>query len=312
MKKAILNIILFNSLILNLSAQVNLVPNYSFEDTLQCPFFSAQINFAPPWYDPTSASSDYFNNCNSGNLGVPTNIVGFQFARTGKAYAGIYTYIQTFSYRDYIQVSLISSLLSGKKYNVEFYVSLADTMGIATNNIGLYFSDIPITASAGSVLNVPPQVANDIVNVKLTDKNGWTKISGSYIANGTEQYITIGNFLNDMSVDTVHVIGVSYPFSYYYIDDVSVVCFDCNDVLIPNIFTPNNDGVNDYFEIKNLPDDASTQIFNRWGIKVFETNKSNVFWDGRTTSGNELVDGTYFYLVTSEEEIYKGFLQLIR
>lgn len=314
MFKKSLHIVLILLAVKTISAQVNLVPNPSFEDTLQCPFNPAQVSFAPPWYDPTLGSPDYFNNCNGGNYGVPINAVGFQFARTGKAYTGLYTYANNIiTLREYIQVFLNSSPYSGKRYSVEFYVSLADTMSVATNNLGLYFSDIPVTAAVGAVINVIPQVTNDTINNKLSDKSGWTKISGDYIANGTEQYITIGNFLDDSSSDTIHVAGGSYQFSYYYIDDVSIICLDCDDtVSIPNIFTPNNDGENDFFEIKNLPDNASVQIFNRWGIKVFETNKSDIFWDGRTTSGNESVDGTYFYIIMTEEKTYKGFIELIR
>jgi gliding motility-associated-like protein len=81
-------------------------------------------------------------------------------------------------------------------------------------------------------------------------------------------------------------------------------CFDFFDLTIseqnceltiPNVFTPNNDGINDAFEILNLEHyQAQMVIFNRWGKKVFEhSDYYNNWWDGRNAP-----DGTYFYILT--------------
>ena len=84
MKKIIL-LIIFYSLLSTIKAQ-NLVPNWSFEDTTQCPNSGGQINFAAPWYNPNTASPDYFNQC--GTIGFQfLNVWGYQIARTGQAYA---------------------------------------------------------------------------------------------------------------------------------------------------------------------------------------------------------------------------------
>lgn len=223
MLKKNLHIAFFLLLVKIIPAQVNLVPNPSFEDTLQCPFNPAQIAFAPPCYDSTSGSSDYYNNYNSGNYGVPINIVGFQFARTGKAYAGLYTYIPGFNYREYIQVQLVSNLSANKSYCVDFYISLADTFNVGANNIGAYFSGTSISGAFGQILNVIPQISNDILINPLDNKIGWIKIAGSFNAIGNEKFITIGSFVDDFSTDIVHVIGGTYTSAYYYIDDVSVI-----------------------------------------------------------------------------------------
>jgi hypothetical protein len=161
---------------------------------------------------------------------VPNNIGGYQYARTGSGYAGFETYSAGGDFREYIQVQLDSQLIINKNYYVEFYVSLADTQRVAANNLGAYFSNIIITGSSGQVLNYTPQINNDIVANPLTDAIGWTKISGNFISNGTENYITIGNFLNDVSTDTVLIGGGcgGCDAAYYYIDDVSVVCTDCD------------------------------------------------------------------------------------
>ena len=80
-------------------------------------------------------------------------------------------------------------------------------------------------------------------------------------------------------------------------------------VINPNIITPNGDRENDLFEL-NFPY-KNVVIYNRWGHNLFESN-NYAFWNGRTTSGSEVPEGTYFYIITTEKEIYKGTLQLFR
>jgi gliding motility-associated-like protein len=60
------------------------------------------------------------------------------------------------------------------------------------------------------------------------------------------------------------------------------------DLVIPNVFTPNGDGINDFFEILNLEHYPMAQIviYNRWGNKVFEhSDYYNNWWDGRNHPG---------------------------
>jgi gliding motility-associated-like protein len=70
------------------------------------------------------------------------------------------------------------------------------------------------------------------------------------------------------------------------------------DISIQNVFTPNNDGVNDYFMItSNGGFPISLRIFTRAGILVYSTEGTTLTWDGRTASGQELNPGIYFYTV---------------
>jgi gliding motility-associated-like protein len=69
----------------------------------------------------------------------------------------------------------------------------------------------------------------------------------------------------------------------------------------------NNTGLKEY----------QIEIFNRWGIKVFEAEAANIVWDGRSTAGVPLSDGTYFYIlkavsVTNKDYSQNGFINLIR
>src|SRR5690606_32613561 len=79
----------------NLSNAQNLVPNWSFEDTVACPTSLTQIDKAIGW-SSYRQSPDYFNSCAPvnypQNVSVPTNQWGDQFAKTGNAYAGFVTF----------------------------------------------------------------------------------------------------------------------------------------------------------------------------------------------------------------------------
>ncbi len=83
----------------------------------------------------------------------------------------------------------------------------------------------------------------------------------------------------------------------------------------PSVLTPNRDGHNDEFKL-DLPEAISActniEIFNRWGMKVFESKGQNIGWDGRTTAGEEVPDGTYFYIVDVKGIVKKGSITLMR
>ena len=85
----------------------------------------------------------------------------------------------------------------------------------------------------------------------------------------------------------------------------------------PNVFTPNGDGENDYFTIRAQNALAlEIVILNRWGNVVFESNDVNFVWDGKTKSGQEVGDGTYFYKFTitdnaGNETQEHGFIQVV-
>ncbi len=80
-----------------------------------------------------------------------------------------------------------------------------------------------------------------------------------------------------------------------------------------NIFTPNNDGVNDYFKMPLLPvasctdDFISVEIYNRWGKRVFYTEEPDFMWDGE-----DLPDGAYYFLALYTKTTYKGHLSIAR
>lgn len=87
--------------------------------------------------------------------------------------------------------------------------------------------------------------------------------------------------------------------------------------IIPNVFSPDGDGINDVFFINNTClNDFHLEIYNRWGQKIFETSTGG--WDGRTTSGNMASEGTYYFIfkgvsaITSTDYSTNGYLTLVR
>ena len=93
---------------------------------------------------------------------------------------------------------------------------------------------------------------------------------------------------------------------------------------VPNIFTPNGDGTNDYFVIpclySGLFRENTLVIYNQWGDKVFETkgyeNTPGKAWDGtlNNEAGVELPDGVYYYIFKQDagSKALKGFVHIYR
>lgn len=82
------------------------------------------------------------------------------------------------------------------------------------------------------------------------------------------------------------------------------------DVIIPNIITPNGDGKNDVFKIKNLEYHPNSEltIFDRWGRKVYESTNYANDW-----KADNLTDGTYFYVLNvPDDKKYNGFITLLK
>lgn len=99
--------------------------------------------------------------------------------------------------------------------------------------------------------------------------------------------------------------------------DVEGSCFQVD---IPNVFTPNDDGVNDRWSIRfacpHLLTDYHLAIYDRWGIKLFASDTWHAHWDGRTMAGEPVPTGTYYYIVeytiAGKKQKAKGYISLLR
>lgn len=234
--RVLLYLLFFMAFSFAVNAQ-NLVPNYSFENRINCINQDDEfVGFVTNWTGQaasgglslfTSACSD--TSVKYSSAGVPLNIDGFQYAHTGNSYIGIQTYVLAgkayYNYRNYAEAQLIDTLKMGQRYYTTFFVSLGDSVDYACSDIGAYFSDSALSFNGSTVKSyLIPQVANDPIKNPLTDTLNWMKVSGSFVAQGGEKYIVIGNFKTD-SASVTQYMGNRSPdesTDYYYIDDVIV------------------------------------------------------------------------------------------
>lgn len=219
-----------------LSGQTNLVPNPSFELYDTCPNSTNDLENARPWFQPNNpsvswyGSSDFMHSCNSGNVGAPSNVFGYQSPRTGQGYAGFSPYADPsdLDWHEFIEVCLDSTLRTDRRYCFSFYLCLANTSGVcsATSAIGVYLSNdtCQYVSPNYTALSVQPQLINSPQNV-ISDSVNWTLVELIYEAQGGERYITIGNFWGAAYnvPNSVNLCTNNGGAAYYYIDDVSVV-----------------------------------------------------------------------------------------
>ena len=99
-------------------------------------------------------------------------------------------------------------------------------------------------------------------------------------------------------------------------DSMKILYYNCDG--IPNAFTPNADGLNDVFR-PVFPAPVSNyhlQIWNRWGLRVFESRNSAIGWDGKFKSVAQPI-GVYVYIITFRDingmdVMKKGIVTLVR
>lgn len=97
-------------------------------------------------------------------------------------------------------------------------------------------------------------------------------------------------------------------------EEIDELPLDEGDLVIPNVFTPNGDGINDLLVIKGLRKGSSLLVYDRTGKEVFISTDYGHDWDGRDKDGNDLSPGTYWYVLFPShlDEVYKGNIYLKR
>lgn len=259
----------------------NLVLNGSFEQYFKCPtsyvtYYRQQ--YVRDWDSPNPGTPDYFNAC-SKKCGVPNNWVGYAEAPQGKAYMGIIACLyqsdpNQIAYREYLRTRLAAPLIKGQKYYASFQVKLAQSCNISCNGLGMFFAKNDMSTRAKHNYPVTADIRyNNNELIKKTE--AWTRICGSFRAEGGEEYLIIGNFLSNQEMDyflfdenLIKTDNIS-PMAYYYIDNVEVWPFDstlhhaCNTT--PE---PKKDMV---FE-KQLPDKGILVLDNLY----FKTDESEI------------------------------------
>ena len=114
---------------------------------------------------------------------------------------------------------------------------------------------------------------------------------------GQYDYTSLDDMLSDISIGiyslniTDNVSGCS--FIYDYIIEESLDCYE-----LPTAFSPNGDGVNDYWVIGGMDEyiDAEVEVYNRWGQLVFYTPDNSIYWNG-VHNGKNMPTADYFFII---------------
>ena len=83
---------------------------------------------------------------------------------------------------------------------------------------------------------------------------------------------------------------------------------------VPNIFTPNQDGINDNIELQST-ESMTFIVFNRNGGLVYKAEGKYIIWDGKDERGQDIADGIYFFILKDPAKSYandKGFIYISR
>jgi len=242
-------------------SQPNLVPNPSFELIKNCPdsFNTIDTNrniynwFAIGGY---GGVANLYNSCaNAYNWrdlsGVPKTLNGYQMPKTGNGFVGLV--VSNFHYsssnvpglfNDYLGVKLETTCIKRLKYEGylntsscgldsytnKLFQASGDISRLYTSaNIGMYLSGNVPTILNGRRLELPAQINNDPLKI-LSDTVNWMEISGIFEANGTEQFLFIGNFTDSASCNFYNSFNYTIPwlnkksiFVMYFMDDVSLI-----------------------------------------------------------------------------------------
>lgn len=202
-----------------LNAQVNLVPNPSFETVVNFGNFPCNcdyVNKAIPW-DSLIAG---------GGGGTLFYLPPYQMSRTGNYVAGLNYYFPTanINWRSYIQTKLLTKLTVNKSYCVTGYFNLMNNSQFAIDELSFYFDDGSIQSQGyGQVASASPQVKS-LLGLYYMDTMVWKKVQGTFLASGKESHITLGNHKPQSGL----TFTLCYPFSSvqgagYYVDDISVI-----------------------------------------------------------------------------------------
>lgn len=191
-------------------------------------------------------------------------------------------------------------------------VSNSNICGTATASILVTVNSINASIIASPAIGVKPLVVEFANNSTGATFYTWDFANGNSANTQTviaQTYTTGGDYIvtlvasNGLCVSTATVL---------------VTVFDEEPgIVIPNVFTPNGDSINDIFKVTGFNIiDFECAIFDRWGLQLFNWNDINKGWDGKT-NGKSVPDGTYFYIINakdiSDKEIKKqGSLNLFK
>jgi gliding motility-associated-like protein len=191
---------------------------------------------------------------------------------------------------------------------------------ISTGNCQSAVTTYPVTVntlpSEPEIIANSPLCEGDVLQLSVINPNALTyNWSGP---NGFTATVTNPNITNASLSDS----GIYMVTSFNGCEsEPALVDVEINlcEIIIPNIFTPNNDGLNDYFIVESAAiTNINYKIVDRWGVVVYSGSGATIKWNGNLNgNGKEVPSGTYFYIFNvtfkgATEKIINGYLELLR
>jgi gliding motility-associated-like protein len=196
--------------------------------------------------------------------------------------------------------------------------------GVQFNNShsGVYY----LSATLGTCSNNGDSIKIIVNNYPLVNLGNDTTIcEGDAITlnGGIFQYYYWNTLDSTQSITVsdsgMYILNVTDNFYCWSADTIFISIEDCSLQAIANVFTPNGDGINDYFKISGKDIlQIDVEIFDRWGNKIYDWNTPDGYWDGTNkNSKKEVPSGVYYYtaiIKTMKNKTIqeKGFIQLLR
>jgi gliding motility-associated-like protein len=173
---------------------------------------------------------------------------------------------------------------------------------------GITLSVYPLSVDAGPDLTIQPGESVPLNGSSSSLTFVWSPAFGVSDTNSLTPFV---------SPEVTTVYALTATENGCTLQDQVVVSV-ASPLMIPNTFSPDNDGTNDTWEIVGISTyaDCFVKIFDRWGQEVFQSigYSSSKEWDG-THNGNRLNEGVYFYIIElrdSEEQVFHGSITLVR
>jgi gliding motility-associated-like protein len=207
-----------------------------------------------------------------------------------------------------------SSLQNPGTVNVSgtYNLQVTDLINGCTSNASIFIDSIP-NPIASFIADPSIGTAPLTVNFTNTSSNGFNSydwnfgnLSGSTLTNPSNLYSDPGTY-------TVTLIGYGATNACNDTVTAEIIVYPEATVIIPNVFTPNGDSINDVFSFTTSGlRDLEADIFDRWGLRVGKIIGVNGFWDGSGSSA-----GTYYFVLVAKtldgKEIKKnGYILLAK
>lgn len=207
--------------------------------------------------------------------------------------------LNEFYYAAEFEISQATHTLNAKKGFQAFTYSISNSMS-GPNSAGYYIR--------GSTLISPYQFKtnNSFKQVDLCNEETYEYFSSDTSSdfNWNDGFSSSHRTLTDSGIYIVQVNNVC--LNYNYIDTIKVNKLQCRCTpKVPGIFSPNNDGKNDFLTIEfdcSLSTNFNLKIFNRWGILIHENDNYKNNWDGMDKTNNECAEGAYVYYISYVDE----------